>query len=85
MKVCLPVPSRLSTNCSSSLVPSVATTSAWVSPRVNSAEPWVRGRMPTSATIGRTVVEIAAVDALLGVEHGVAHHIGFDVVHQIAE
>ena len=34
----------------------VQTTSAWVSPRVNSAEPWVRGRMPTSATIGRTVV-----------------------------
>ena len=42
-------------NCSSSPVPSVATTSAWVSPRVNSAEPWVRGSMPTSATIGRTV------------------------------
>ena len=42
-------------NCSSSPVPSVATTSAWVSPRVNSAEPWVRGRMPTSDTIGRTV------------------------------
>ncbi len=29
--------------------------SAWVSPRVNSAEPWVRGRMPVSTTIGRTV------------------------------
>jgi hypothetical protein len=25
----------------------VATTSAWVSPRVNSAEPWVRGSTPT--------------------------------------
>ena len=43
-------------NCSSSAVPSVATTSAWVSPRVNSAEPWVRGSTPTSATIGRTVL-----------------------------
>ena len=42
--------------CSSSPVPSVVTTSAWVSPRVNSDEPWVRGRMPTSDTIGRTVV-----------------------------
>ena len=41
--------------CSSSPVPSVATTSACVSPRVNSAEPWARGRTPTSATIGRTV------------------------------
>ena len=36
-------------------VPSVATTSACVSPRVNSAEPCVRGRTPTSRTIGRTV------------------------------
>ena len=42
-------------NCSSSLVPSVATTIAWVSPRVNSAEPWVRGRNGASQTIGRTV------------------------------
>ena len=42
-------------NCSSSPVPSVATTSACVSPRVNSAEPCVRGSTPTSATIGRTV------------------------------
>ncbi len=41
--------------CSSSPVPSVATTSACVSPRVNSAEPWARGRMPTSDRIGRTV------------------------------
>ncbi len=42
--------------CSSSPVPSVATASACVSPRVNSAEPWARGRMPASATIGRTVL-----------------------------
>ena len=42
--------------CSSWPVPSVATTSAWVSPRVNSEEPWARGSTPTSATIGRTVL-----------------------------
>ena len=42
-------------NCSSSPVPSVATTSACVSPRVNSAEPCVRGSTCTSETIGRTV------------------------------
>ena len=30
-------------------------TSACVSPRVNSAEPWARGSTPTSARIGRTV------------------------------
>ncbi len=34
-------------------VPRVAVTRAWVSPRVKSAEPWVRGRMPTSMVIGR--------------------------------
>jgi hypothetical protein len=34
----------------------VAITSACVSPRVNSAEPWARGSTPTSDTIGRTVL-----------------------------
>ncbi len=42
--------------CSSWPVPSVVTTSACVSPRVNSEEPWARGSTPTSATIGRTVL-----------------------------
>ena len=41
--------------CSSRSVPSVATTSACVSPRVNSAEPWVRGSTPSAIAIGRTV------------------------------
>jgi len=44
-------------------VPSVATTSAWVSPRVNSAEPWVRGSMPTSDDDRAHRVKVAAVDA----------------------
>ena len=39
-----------------SLVPSVVVPIAWVSPRVNRAEPWVRGRKPTIASIGRTVL-----------------------------
>ena len=52
MKRSLRVPSSASTNCSSSPVPSVATTSACVSPRVNSAEPWVRGSTPTWTEIG---------------------------------
>ncbi len=42
--------------CASRPVPSVVTTSAWVSPRVNSAEPWVRGSTPTLTVIGRTVL-----------------------------
>ncbi len=41
--------------CSSRAVPSVATTIACVSPRVNSAEPWVRGSTPVRMLIGRTV------------------------------
>ena len=53
--------------------PSVATVSAWVSPRVNSAEPWARGRSPTSTEIGRMVSEVAAVHAHALVEHELAH------------
>ena len=41
--------------CSSRPVPSVVATSACVSPRVNSAEPWVRGSTPVRIVIGRTV------------------------------
>jgi hypothetical protein len=67
-------------NCSSSPVPSVATTRACVSPRVNSAEPWVRGRTPTSRTIGRTVDEIAAVDTGLGLEDGAADDLGLQLL-----
>ena len=47
--------------CSSSLVPSVTVTSAWVSPRVNSAEPWVRGSTPTSTIDLADLVERAAI------------------------
>ena len=46
-------PSYSSITWASRLVPSVAVASACVSPRVNSAEPWVRGRTPTSIAIGR--------------------------------
>ena len=37
-------------------MPSVVTFSAWVSPRLNSAEPCARGRTPTSAESGRMSV-----------------------------
>ena len=39
--------------CMSSEVPRVTVTRAWVSPRVKSAEPWVRGRTPTSQEMAR--------------------------------
>ena len=51
--MCSLSPSYSSMICASSDVPSVAVTSACVSPRVKSAEPWVRGRRPTSQVIGR--------------------------------
>src|SRR5438132_587753 len=53
MKVRWYSPSSASIRCSSSLVPRVTTARACVSPRVNSAEPCARGRMPTSHVIGR--------------------------------
>ena len=37
-------------------MPRVVAASAWVSPRVNNAEPCVRGRTSTSQLIGRTSV-----------------------------
>ncbi len=48
-------PINASIFCSSRAVPRVATTSAWVSPRVNNAEPWVRGSTLLRIVIGRTV------------------------------
>ena len=48
-------PASASMICSSRPVPSVTVTSACVSPRVNSAEPWVRGSTPVRMVIGRTV------------------------------
>ena len=71
--------------CSSSPVPSVATTSAWVSPRVNSAEPWARGSTPTSATIGAHGLDVAAVDALAGVEDVPAHDLGFEFLEHAGD
>ncbi len=46
-------PSISSMICSSKTVPRVVTARAWVSPRVNRAEPWVRGRRSISQAIGR--------------------------------
>ena len=62
----------VSMRCTSDDGPSVATVSACVSPRVNSAEPWARGRRPTSTEIGRMVSEVAAVHADALVEHQLA-------------
>ena len=52
--------------------PSVATVSACVSPRVKRAEPWARGRRPTSTVMGRMSVQVAAVHADALVEHQLA-------------
>ena len=66
-------------------MPSVATTSACVSPRVNSAEPCVRGKTPASATIGRTVLTIAAVDARAGIENVPADDLGLQIVEDFGD
>ena len=55
MKRSLYSPMSASMICESRAVPSVATTMPCVSPRVNSAEPWVRGSTPMRMVIGRTV------------------------------
>ena len=63
-------------NCSSSPVPSVVTTSAWVSPRVNSGRA-VGARQDADFRQDRTDgLEVAAVDALAVVEDVPAHDLG---------
>ena len=62
-------PSSASIFCSSDDVPSVTVASAWVSPRVNSAEPWVRGRTCDLGADRADVGGLAIVDALVVVEN----------------
>ena len=69
MKLFQVSPSKLSIFCASSAVPSVQVTSAWVSPRVNTAEPCVRGRTPVSIRDRPHLVELAAVEADAVREH----------------
>jgi hypothetical protein len=58
---------------------------AWVSPRVNSAEPWVRGRNADFDSIGRTVDEVTAIDAALGLEDVAAHDVGLQRLEHLAD
>ena len=66
-----------------SLVPSVVVQIDWVSPRVNSAEPWVRGRKPTIASIGRIWRGVAAVDALAVLQDRAADDVRLQLLHQL--
>ena len=59
--------------CASRPVPSVVTTSAWVSPRVNSAEPWVRAQHAGADGDRAHRLGVAAVDARMAVEDALAH------------
>ena len=52
------MPSKLSNLCSSSVIPRVVTTSAWVSPLVKRAEPCVLGKTPTSHLICLTSAKL---------------------------
>src|SRR3546814_4439486 len=65
-------------------VPSVVTTMAWVSPRVNSAEPWVRGSTPTLEDRAHGV-ERTAVDADLGRQHRAAHGLVLELAELLGD
>ena len=70
--------------CSSSLVPSVTVTSACVSPRVKSAEPWVRGSTPASPQMARTSSKAAAIRTAVRVQHLVAEDPLLQSVEELA-
>ena len=65
--------------CASRPVPSVVTTSACVSPRVNSAEPCVRGSTPVRIDDRAHGLHVAAVDARLAGEDAPTHDAVFEV------
>ena len=66
-------------------VPSVATTMACVSPRVNNADPCAFGSTPTSIAIGRTVLQVAAVDTRLTIQHALANQLFFQLAEHFAD
>src|SRR6186713_2875945 len=69
-------PISASMRCSSRAVPSVATTIACVSPRVKSADPWVRGSTP---------VRIATVDPRLAGQDLVAHDLRLELEDEVVD
>src|SRR3979490_614974 len=91
MKRSLYSPINASMICSSRPVPSVATTSACVSPRVKSAEPCGPGRTPPRAPIARTAggraprAGVAAVDARLAVQDLVADDFRFELERNVLD
>ena len=66
--------------CSSCPVPSVATHSACVSPRVNRAEPWARRQDADLGDDRADRLGVAAVDAQPGVQDGVADDVGLKLL-----
>ncbi len=66
--------------CASRPVPRVVVTSAWVSPRVKIAEPWVRGSAPDFDPDRADRLEVATVDAGLAREDQVAHQPVLEIV-----
>ena len=78
-------PCSASMICSSRPVPSVATTSACVSPRVKSAEPCVRGSTPARIGDRTHGARVAAVDARLAVEDLAAHDLRLEVEEDVLD
>ena len=65
--------------CASRPVPSVVTTNACVSPRVNNAEPWVRASTPGADGDRPDGLGVAAVDARMSLENALAHQPMFQI------
>ncbi len=58
-------------------------TSACVSPRVNRAEPWVRGSAPDFAPDGANFVEFAAIGTAARIQHFIAENAFFQNVEEL--
>ena len=78
-------PISASTICSSRAVPSVATTIACVSPRVNSAEPCVRGQHAGADRDRPHGARVAPVDARLAGEDLVADDLRLELEHVVVD
>ncbi len=65
-------------------MPSVVVTIACVSPRVNSAEPWVRGQEADADLDRAHGLGVAAVDAAAFLEDRAADDVGLDALDQLA-
>ena len=85
MKVLVTSPVSESMRWLSVELPSVVTHRDCVSPRVNSAEPWARGKDAGLDFDGAHGLGVASVDAGAFVKDALAHDLLFDVADDVAD